>query len=99
VKVGFPPFWHPFVDFLQGKWAKMGYLANCCSVLPHFCCNDIYLSKNTIEINMTEIGAVGGEFWRIGSEMLGSRHGKLDMCPLAGNTQGAIGRAGHALPM
>ena len=23
------------------KWAKMGYLANYCSVLPHFCCNDI----------------------------------------------------------
>jgi len=36
---------------------------------------------------MTQIGAVGGEFWRIGSEMLGSHHGTLDMCPLAGNTQ------------
>jgi len=37
----FHPFWHPFCWFFKGKWAKMGYLANYCSVLPHFCCNDI----------------------------------------------------------
>jgi hypothetical protein len=42
----FPAIWPviplcPFADFLQGKWAKMGYLTNYCSVLPHFCCNDI----------------------------------------------------------
>jgi hypothetical protein len=34
---------------------------------------------------MTHIGAVGGEFWRIGSEMLGSRRGQFGMCDLAGN--------------
>ena len=39
---------------------------------------------------MTQIGAVGGEFCRIGSKMLGPRHGKLDMCPLAGNTQAQV---------
>jgi len=33
-------FGTPFADFLSGKWAKMGYLAKYCSVLPHFCCND-----------------------------------------------------------
>jgi hypothetical protein len=41
--------------------------------------------KNTIYLKMTQIGAVGGEFWRIGSEMLGSRRGQLGMCDLAGN--------------
>jgi hypothetical protein len=42
VKVGFPFFGTPFADFLEGKWAKMGYLAIYCSVLPHFNCNDIF---------------------------------------------------------
>ena len=37
----FHPFWPPFCWFFKRKWAKMGYLANYCSVLPHFCCNDI----------------------------------------------------------
>ena len=37
----FHPFWHPFCWFLEGKWAKMGYLANYCSVSPHVCCNAI----------------------------------------------------------
>jgi hypothetical protein len=39
---------------------------------------------------MTQIGAVGGEFWRIGSEMLGSRRGQLGMCDLAGNIQAQV---------
>ena len=30
-----------YANFYQGNWAKMGYLANYCSVLPHFCCNGI----------------------------------------------------------
>ena len=37
----FHPFGHPLCWLFKGKWAKMGYLANYCSVLPHFCCNDI----------------------------------------------------------
>ena len=46
LKTGFDGTWYstlfgtPFADFLQGKWAKMGYLANYCSVSPHFCRND-----------------------------------------------------------
>jgi hypothetical protein len=39
---------------------------------------------------MTQIGAVCGEFWRIGSEMLGSRRGQLGMCDLAGNIQAQV---------
>ena len=27
----------PFADFLEGKWAKIGYLAKYCSILPHSC--------------------------------------------------------------
>jgi hypothetical protein len=38
---------------------------------------------------MTQIGAVGGEFWRIGSEMLGPRR-QLGMCDLAGNIQARV---------
>ena len=68
----------------------MEFLTNYWVVSLQFCCNDIYLSKNTIEINMTEIGAVGGEFWRIGSEMLGSRRGQLGMCDLVGNVQAQV---------
>ena len=52
LKTGFSGIWFstlfgtpPYADFFLGKWAKMGYLANYCSVLPHFCCNDI-LYKN-----------------------------------------------------
>jgi len=47
LKTGFGGTWFstlfgtPFADFFKGKWAKMGYLANYCSVLPHFCCSDI----------------------------------------------------------
>jgi hypothetical protein len=43
LKTGFGGTWYsalfgtPFADFFKGKWAKMGYLANYCSVLPHFC--------------------------------------------------------------
>jgi hypothetical protein len=47
---------------------------------------------------MTQIGAVGGEFCRIGSKMLGPRHGKLDMCPLAGNTQAQVLLVGQGMP-
>ena len=48
LKTRFGGFWFstlfgtPFADFFKGKWAKMGYLANNCSVSPHFCCNDIF---------------------------------------------------------
>jgi hypothetical protein len=47
LKTGFGGTWcstlfgTPSADFFEGKWAKMGYLANYCSVLPHFYCNDI----------------------------------------------------------
>jgi hypothetical protein len=47
LKTGFGGTWYstlfgaPFADFFLGEWAKMGYLANYCSVSPHFCCNDI----------------------------------------------------------
>jgi len=55
-KTGGLPLWYQIIrgfekyiwwdaDFLQGKWAKMGYLAKYCSVLPHFCCSDIFLLK------------------------------------------------------
>jgi hypothetical protein len=39
---------------------------------------------------MTQIGAVGGEFWWIGSEMLGSRRGQSGLCDLAGNIQAQV---------
>jgi hypothetical protein len=45
---------------------------------------------NTIYVKLTQIGAVGGEFWRIGSEMLGSRRGHLGKCDLAGNIQAQL---------
>ena len=38
VELGFPPFLAPFCWFFKGKWAKMGYLTNYCSVLPHYFC-------------------------------------------------------------
>jgi hypothetical protein len=57
-----------FVDLLQGKWAKMEYLTNYWVVSLHFCCNDIYLCKNNIYLEISQIGAVGGEIWWIGSE-------------------------------
>ena len=62
----FPAIWPviplcPFADFLQGKWAKMGYLAKYCSVLPHFCCSDIYIEMKIIHIKMTQIRSLGGE--------------------------------------
>ena len=39
----FSTFLAPFLlIFLMVKWAKMGYLAKYCSVLPHFCCSDIF---------------------------------------------------------
>jgi hypothetical protein len=48
LKTGFSGIWFstlfgtpPYADFFLGKWAKMGYLANYCSVSPHFGCNDI----------------------------------------------------------
>jgi hypothetical protein len=41
VELGFSPFLAPLLLIFKGKWAKIGYLANYCSVLPHFCCNDI----------------------------------------------------------
>ena len=47
LKTGFGETWFstlfdtPFADFVQGKWAIMGYLVNYCSVSPHFCCNGI----------------------------------------------------------
>jgi hypothetical protein len=47
LKTGFGGTWFstffgtPFADYFQGKWSEMGYLANYCSVLPHFCCNGI----------------------------------------------------------
>jgi hypothetical protein len=46
----------------------MEYLTNYWVVSLHFCCNDIYLSKEHHYSKMIQIGAVGGEIWRIGSE-------------------------------
>jgi hypothetical protein len=46
--------------------------------------------KIAIYSKMTQIGAVGGGFWRIGSEMLGSRRGQLGMCDPAGNIQAQV---------
>ena len=37
----FHPFWNPLCGFFQREMGQnMGYLANYCSVSPHFCCND-----------------------------------------------------------
>ena len=52
LKTGFGGTWYstlfgaPFADFFLGEWAKMGYLANYCSVSPHFCCNDIFINRH-----------------------------------------------------
>jgi len=59
-------FGTPFVNFLKGKWAKMEYLTNYWVVSLHFSCKDIYSLKRTSF--MIQIGAVGGEIWRIDSE-------------------------------
>jgi hypothetical protein len=48
--------------------SKMEHLTNYWVVPLHFCCNDIYLSKEHHCLNMIQIGAVGGEIWRICSE-------------------------------
>jgi hypothetical protein len=50
----------------------------------HLYCNDIYFPNNIINIKMVQIGTDFGEIWRIGSEMLGSRHGQIDVCMLLG---------------
>jgi len=39
---------------------------------------------------MTQINAVGGDFWRIDIEMLGSRRRQLGMCDSAGNIQAQV---------
>jgi hypothetical protein len=44
LKTGFGGTWSSTLlgtPFAEWKWAKTGYLANYCSVSPHFCCNDI----------------------------------------------------------
>ena len=65
----------------------MKYLTNYWAVSFHFCCNDIYQPKNIIDIKMVQNGADVGEIWRIGSEMLGSCHGQLDVCAATGYFQ------------
>ena len=45
VELGFPHFLVLLLLIFQGKWAKMGYLADYCSVLPLFCCIDILYKK------------------------------------------------------
>jgi hypothetical protein len=32
-----------YAEYIQGKWAKMGYLANYCSILPHFVAMIIFI--------------------------------------------------------
>ena len=39
----------------------------------------IYLSKEHIILKMVQIGAVGGEIWRIGSEKWVPRRGQFDI--------------------
>ena len=80
-------FGTPFAEICQGKWAKMEYMANYCSVLPHFCCNNI------LYWNMTQIGSVGGEIWQIGGERLGSHRGQLDTCNPIGSFQAWVFKA------
>jgi len=46
--------------------------------------------KNTIYYKMIQIGAVGSEIWRIGSEKWGSRRGQLDMCALVCNFKAQV---------
>jgi len=46
---------------MAGKWAQMEFLTNYWVVSLHFCCNDIYLSKEHIGAKTFRIGAVGGE--------------------------------------
>jgi hypothetical protein len=46
--------------------------------------------KNAIYLKMTQINAVGGDFWRIDIEMLGSRRRQLGMCDSAGNIQAQV---------
>jgi hypothetical protein len=52
----------------------MKYLTNYWVVSLHFCCIIFIYQKNTIfvKLKMIQIGAVGGEIWRIGSEKWGS---------------------------
>jgi hypothetical protein len=42
---------------------------------------------------MVQIGADIGEIWRIGSEMLGSRYGQLDVCAATGYFQARVFKA------
>jgi hypothetical protein len=32
----------------MGQITKMGYLAKYCSIMPHFCCNDIFIEMQMI---------------------------------------------------
>ena len=72
VQVGFPPFWQSFCWFSS---REMEFLTNYWVVSLHFCCNDIYLCKNNIYLEISQIGAVGGEMYQIGTGKWGSRRG------------------------
>ena len=88
---GFPPFLAPLVLFFQ-KSAKTGYLANYCSVLPHFCCND-FLYCNVDYLYEKDTNRVSW-WWdlarQIGGEMLGSRRGQLDTCTPIGSFKAQV---------
>jgi hypothetical protein len=63
-------FGTPSPDFFSGKCAQMGYLANYCSILPHFCCND-NLYWNVDYSYTTDTNRVGWrwdmkDWWKLG---------------------------------
>ena len=82
VELSFPPFLAPLLLIFQGKWAKMGYLANYCSVSPNLKCR--------LFIKMTQIRSVGGDIWQIGGEKWGSRRRQLGTCAPTGPFQAQV---------
>jgi len=66
VKVIFPPFWHPFCFiFSKGNGPKWSIWPTTGSFHSIFVAMIFVYKKNAL----IQIGAVGGEIWRIGSEM------------------------------
>jgi len=51
----------------------------------------IFMKK---KFKMIQVGAVGGEIWRIGSEKWGSRRGQLGMCTPICSFQAKVFSAG-----
>jgi len=68
----------------------MEYVTNYWVVSLHFCCNVFIYQKNVIYIIMIQIGAVGGDIWRIGSEKWGSRRGQINNFANVDNIQAQV---------